>query len=236
MTREFLLFTASGKAHFMPTCAAVLVAATLASIPSPWGFMQYQSKELLTVMVPIAGTVLALALPAAQLAQSVVENFLSRVAELSKKPVEDLVAVFSRLAVQRRKDLASMYCVIVYSLCSFLFGAAGLLGMGSDLRVEGIISARDWIACASIGFLTASVLWFLPVVRSSFNTHLIDKILEMLQEATEAPAGVPPREHTVAASAAQDHGKAPQEHAHAPRQGGSADQGARAKPPHPRGT
>jgi hypothetical protein len=220
MNRGFLLFTEGGRARFIPTCLAVLIAATLASIPSSWGFIQYQSKELLMVMVPIAGTVLALALPAAQLAQSVVENFLSRVAELSKKPVEDLVAVFSQLAVQRRKDLASMYCVIVYSLCSFLLGAAGLLGAWSELKVGGVMSARDWVACTSIGFLIASVLWFLPVVRSSFNTQLIDKILEMLKEAT--PAVPHPREHAAAATAVtEDGGKKPRP-VHPARTGGSA--------------
>lgn len=74
---------------------------------------------------------------------------------------------FSNLAVQRRRDLASMYCVIVYSLCSFLLGAAGFLGLFADVKVRGVLSARDWIACTAVGFLIASVLWFMPVVRSS---------------------------------------------------------------------
>ena len=133
MASAFLFFTAKGKARFAPTCIAVLVISTLSAWRSSHGFFRYNPTDLLTILVPVAGTVVALALPAAQLAQSIVENFLSGVGELSKRPVRETVKFFSSLAVQRRRDMSSMFCVVVYSLCAFLLGVADLLGVFSGL-------------------------------------------------------------------------------------------------------
>jgi hypothetical protein len=203
VTRGSLVFTQTGEARFVPTTLAVLVAGTVSAISSPWGFLQYTSKDILTVMVPISGTVLALALPAAQLAQSVVENFLSSAGELSKNPIADVVQFLKGLAEQRRRDLSSMYCVIVYSLCSFLLGTAGFFVMLSNFALPGVINLSDWLACASVGFLIASVLWFLPVMRSSFDTRKVDKLIRMLESLANAAAARPSPQAPVAPQPAE---------------------------------
>lgn len=203
MTRVSLVFTQSGEARFVPTTLAVLVTGTLSAISSPWGFLQYTSKDILTVMLPISGTVLALALPAAQLAQSVVENFISSAAALSKKPIADLVKFLKVLAEQRRRGLSSMYCVIVYALCSFLLGSVDFFVTRSDFALPGLINLSDWLACVSVGFLIASVLWFLPVMRSSFDTKKIDELIRMLEPLGSAPAVDPIPQAPVAPKPAQ---------------------------------
>jgi hypothetical protein len=182
------LFSATGHARAVPTCLVVIVAAVLASVRTPGGMLAYKSSEVLAIVLPVAGTIVALALPAAQLAQSVMESFLSNAQELVKgnRPISGIVTFLSEVAAERRRDLEAMKWVVYFGLISFLAGLCGLLGAFSQAQIGENLAVRDLIACLATGFLVASVLWFLPVVRSSFNFAKADNLIELLRRAQAA--------------------------------------------------
>jgi len=169
---SFLFYTPTGQARLLPTCILVLLVTLALAIRVPTGLLAYKSDAVLTIVVPIAGTLVALALPAAQLAQSVMEAFLSSAQELIKgsRPIPAVADYLHDAAIERKRELAGVRCVIVFSVASLLAGLFGLLGpVTPGESPSGNFALRDFIASFSMTALVASILWLIPVVRSSFS-------------------------------------------------------------------
>lgn len=182
-------FTDVGKVRYSPTTAAAIIFASLASAQSTRGFLSYKSTDLLSLTLPIAGTIVALPLPAAQLAQSVIENFLSSARDLIKarKSIPEIIIYLTDSAVERRRNLEAMKCVVIYGAVSFLTGMIGAFGFLKDTTIGHMILIADFVACAATTFLVSSILWFFPVVLSSFDFRKGDKLIELLESASQVP-------------------------------------------------
>jgi hypothetical protein len=188
-----LFYDQSGRARLSLTFILVVLAAIPIAIRVPEGLFAYKSDGVLAIIVPIAGTLVALALPAAQLAQSVMESFLSSAQELIKggRAVHAVADFLGKVAVERRRDLEGIRCVIVFSVVSFLLGLFGTFNPGSPSEpFVGSIVARDLLASLATTSLVASVAWLMPVVWSSFNFAKADQLVDLLKKAPETP--VPP--------------------------------------------
>ena len=209
MSGSSLFFDKHGNARPVPTGIIVIAAAFLAAARVKGGFLSYESDKVIAIVVPVAGTIVALALPAAQLAQSVLESFLTNAQELIKSgdPIHGIVKFLTNLANDRRRNLEAMKMVVYFGLASFLIGMVGVLGAFHPEKISDSMAVRDVIACLSSAFLIASVLWFLPVVESSFNFGKADELIVLLKK-TPDPAGkskedaVPPAPATGAAGQA----------------------------------
>ncbi|WP_143787698.1 hypothetical protein [Paraburkholderia phenazinium] len=200
-----LIFDRNGKARALPIFGIVLLVAICSAMRTKFGFLTYSDKDALAVVVPIAGTIVALALPAAQLAQSVTTDILANAQGLIKtnRPLKDVRGFLEYRANMRRADLEAMKYVIYYSLASLLSGLAGLFGTFSQSMILfGNLPVPDFFTCFSATCLITSVLWFLPVIQSSFNLEAINKVIDLIKKS-ETPASPPvtPESTTPAPSA-----------------------------------
>lgn len=198
-----LIFDRNGKVRALPTFGIVLLVAVCSAMRTKFGFLTYSDKDALAVVVPIAGTIVALALPAAQLAQSVTTDILANAQGLIKtnRSLKDVRGFIEYRANMRRKDLEAMKYVVYYSLASLLSGLAGLFGAFSQsIILFRNLPVPDFFTCLSATCLVTSVLWFLPVIRSSFNLESVNKVIDLIKksETLESP---PPAPESTAPSA-----------------------------------
>ena len=190
-----LFFTHDGRARFLPTCILIAAAALLAAVRLPSGVLAYKSEAVLALVVPIAGTLVALALPAAQLGQSVMEAFLSSAQDLIKggRSVPAVADYLGKVAIERRRDLESIRCVIVFSIASLLLGLLGVFGlMSSGESIYPWLTARDLLASLATTSLVAAVAWLLPVVWSSFDFTKADQLIALLRQVPSSSPSPPP--------------------------------------------
>jgi hypothetical protein len=187
-----LFFSPDGRARYPATCVLVLVLTLCVSFRRPDGWLEYKSDAVLAILVPIAGTLVALALPAAQLGQSVIERLLSDAENLirSDRPIHDIADYLEKFAHEQKRNLEAIRCVIVYSVASFGVGLLGTLGlMGSVKLIDPSLAARDVLSSLSMSLLVVAVAWMLPVVWSSFNYSKAEQLVALLKKT---PATTPP--------------------------------------------
>ena len=179
-----LLFTPDGNVKHWPTVLVGVVAPVVMATNSAYGVFTYSSKEVTALTLPIAGTLVALALPAAQLAQGALNDFLSTAEELivADEPIPDVHNYLAKNLAQVRVVLQGTRCVVIYGIISFFLGMLGALGFLNDMEVITALLARNLIACASVVFLIIAVLWFIPVVISAFDFSRGDKLLKLLEK------------------------------------------------------
>ncbi|MBK6387992.1 MAG: hypothetical protein IPF71_15030 [Rhodoferax sp.] len=75
----------------------------------------------------------------------------------------------TNLANDRRRNLEAMKMVVYFGVGLVPDWHGRRAGCVSPGKISDSMAVRDVIACLSSAFLVASVLWFLPVVKSSFN-------------------------------------------------------------------
>lgn len=201
-------FTAEGDVRHWPSVIATVIVAIALASSSPYGIFTYSSKDVIALVLPMAGTLVALALPAAQLAQSTLENFLSTAEGLllQNKPIPDVRNYLTGVAKQYRRDLQATRCVVLFGLASFLVAIAGAFGFLSHVQLREWVTVPDLLASIAAALLVAAVLWFIPVVRSAFSFSKGDRLLHVLtptpKKAPEKPPPPAPENATTAAAAA----------------------------------
>lgn len=193
-TSSRFFLSSDGRARLLPTCLLVVTGALLGAVRLESGVLAYKSDAVLAMVVPIAGTLVALALPAAQLGQSVMEGFLGSAQDLIKggRPVPAVASFLEKVAIERRRDLESIRSVIIFSVASLLIGLLGIFGLlGSGGQWLPWIAARDVLACLATTSLVAAIAWLLPVVWWSFDFTKADQLIELLKQVPQVPA-LPP--------------------------------------------
>jgi hypothetical protein len=184
-----LLFTPEGQVNQWPTMAAVAVASIAVAFTSPFGTLTYSSKDVINLTLPVAGTFAALALPAAQLAQSSVSDFLSAAQTLlgTDQPLDAVRAYLSEQATQYRRDLGAARCAVYYSIASFFIAVAGMLGTFDDVTLFNNLSVKNLIAALSVTTLIVAICWLIPLVNSAFSFAKADELLSSLAGNKPAP-------------------------------------------------
>jgi hypothetical protein len=190
-----VLFTREGNVRYWPTAVVACTTPFVVSAKSQYGVLTYKSSDVIALVLPIAGTIVALALPAAQLAQAALVDFLATANNLvaAKQPIPEVYEYLSKRATKQRRDLQATRCVVIYGLASFLVAIVGCLGFLNDVRFGDRLGCRDFIACFSVILLVVAVLWFVPVVVSAFSflegDELMRRLADMAKKAgQQAPA------------------------------------------------
>jgi hypothetical protein len=180
-----LLFTDEGQVKHSPALLGIALASVAAALTSSHGILTYKSSDVINLTLPVAGIFAALALPAAQLAQSSVSDFLSAAQTLLKtsSPLPAIRSYLYDQAKQYRRDLNAARCAVLYSLASFFIAVAGMLGSFDDVSIYGTLGARDLIATVSVATLVVAVGWLIPVVNSAFSFATADRLLESLADS-----------------------------------------------------
>ncbi|RUL78387.1 hypothetical protein [Dyella choica] len=193
MKRLFLKET--GEATFFLSNVAIAVATLGLAIRSPWGFFTLDSKELLSVAVPVAGTLVALSLVAVQIAQSIMDNFSLATERLlkAKQPVQDVVSFLKKQAVFRRQDVQSTLAAVYFSIVSLVAGLLGEVLPADRFQLAGLASSPKDIASAlACTALLTAVAWLILILRLSVKLDEVDKVIALLDKPSKKPSGSPP--------------------------------------------
>jgi hypothetical protein len=168
--------------------AFVFLATTLLSISSPWGFFQVKAHEVASLVFPVAGTIVALALTAAGLASTFIGRLSDQMPDIYAPHPEFTAEARARAVLHRaealRKGIFPGWRGSVFVLCSFLLSAVALimpadpvpLGKGFNLAVDSVFSVSA-LACLIVGSL-----WFLPTVRFSFRGELLQQLIRSAEQ------------------------------------------------------
>lgn len=171
-TRAFWLEVSKAILHW-PSVLFVVCLSALASTKSSYGFLDFKAKELIALIFPISGTIVALALPAAQLSMELVARAVKDGIKLLTEAadVDDHIEYVRSEALKYRENLEPAWRAVVYALVSFLVSVIGSLGLfpGTELA--------DITATLSLGLLVVSAIWFYPTVKFAFNLEGIDLII-----------------------------------------------------------
>lgn len=183
---NILFYTPAGEARWLLSWGAVFLATLAVASRLPSGVLEYHGSTVLALVVPVAGTLVALTLPAAQLAQSAMAGFMSSAQELIKsgRPIPAVAEHLGQLATERKRDLAGIRCVIVFSVCALLAGLLGILDpTPAGGTPPGSLVLQDLLAAFATSCLVAAVIWLLPVVQSSFSFAQADHLVALLRKA-----------------------------------------------------
>jgi hypothetical protein len=180
----------------------VLVFTIITSMRVSDRFFSFDSSKLIDLVLPVAGTIVALALPAAQLAQSVLDRFLATAEELIKAgdPIGAIHSHLVKEADSHRRLLGATRFMVQYGLASFLIALTGALGIAKGKRLGPAFDLADVTAALAAGLLLAAVLWFLPVMKLAFDFSSGERLLELLSKHKPQAAD---------AVASSEHGKRP---------------------------
>jgi hypothetical protein len=164
--------------------AVVLISIAL-SIYTPLGILRVNANALASLIFPVAGTVVALALTAAGLSSS----FILKLSADLEHAYQDKNKSFSREArgwalIKRGRNLQRgvmpAWRGTVFVLFSFLLSAVALVAPPNKISLgrSGIGFSIDALFSSSaLGFLLVGSLWFIPAVRFSFRSELLENIL-----------------------------------------------------------
>ena len=185
-----------GYTRSFPSTVIVIVVALATSVSSPIGILGYEHQAVLGLVVPIAGTFAALALPAAQLAQAVQDKFKAGAEILIASEAGDLASVnrfLEKFSGDHRLVLGATRTAIYFGVIAFLVGLGGTFGVAESLSLPGVWKGGDFAASLSTAFLVAALLWFLPVVNLSFDLKQADRLVETLKKTQNTTAPRLPR-------------------------------------------
>ena len=191
MLMKRLFVNQLGYTRLLPSTVIVIIVALATSVSSPIGILGYEHQAVLEIVVPIAGTFAALALPAAQLAQAVQDKFKAGAEILIASEAGDLASVIrflEKFSVDDRFGLGATRFAILVGVIGFLVGVGGFSGVAVALSVPGVWRGGDFAASLSTTFLVAALLWFLPVVNFSFDLKDADRLVETLKKTHDAAA------------------------------------------------
>lgn len=155
-----------------PYLLLVFAFSLCIGLESSWGVFQFNSKELIGLILPISGTIVAFALPMAQLSM----DMMTRVEEeslriLARNYEGDPEYVLGKIPEYKAKFTLA-WRALLYALLSFLLSIMASLGPFSGSVF------LDLLVTASLGSLIVSALLFYPVVRFAFRLEAVDVIIK----------------------------------------------------------
>lgn len=143
------------------------------ALKSSYGFLVYNPKDLVGLVLPIAGTIVALALPAAQLSMEIITQTESEAVKFMLGPSdqEKRTEFVTEMLRQCRASLRPAWRAVVYALLSLIFSILGSLGFFLGTIIF------DLVVLMALGFLIVSAIWFYPTVKYAFKLEAIDTML-----------------------------------------------------------
>ena len=177
------------------------------SVKSPLGgWFQVDGPTLSGAVFQVAGTIVALVLPAAEMGRS----FYTKLEELlTQKVLPDLKSssaakareTFNAMLEEGRRGLDFAWRASVYALVSFLLASAGMVSRAFSMQadVAFALPPDDALAGLSLGFLIVSALGFFPAAWYAFSLESLERLKDVLSalsvpdtpKTEEKPAATP---------------------------------------------
>jgi hypothetical protein len=157
---------------------------------SPLGFLELDPGAGALVF-QVAGTIVALALPAAELSNSLfreTEGYIVRAALKPSLATDRLVQVADQSIHKLRDQLLPAWRGSVFALCAFVLSTLSLLLPQARVRLSGEVYwlPKDFLVGAALGFLLVGAFWFFPTAYSVFRLKAADTTLERVRRMVAA--------------------------------------------------
>lgn len=172
-----------GKTFFHPWSLVVagIIAAAL-GLAGPWVNDDSKIVEIGMSIFQVSGTMVALVLPASELANAFITKFSDKLVVLivgEGVPDEKAIIVIHRLTKQLRDNLQPAWRASVYALSSFLLSGVVMFVERINVTVRGVsFSWGLFLLGLSLGFVMVGAFWFFPTARYIFRLKLLDDIEE----------------------------------------------------------
>ena len=185
---------AFGKALLHPSVLLVIIPSVVLAMRSPWGVLTLDVTSLSSATFAIAGTMVALILPASQL----VNSFLVRLEDIIKSLIkaEDATTqqkdeVGNQFIDEVKRYLAPAWRASAFVFVSFLLSIAAMILPEREIPIDGpfALPVRSLIVGLAIWFLIVGSMWFLPAAWYSFDFALLEKMKETLRIIVDSERG-----------------------------------------------
>src|SRR5262245_14760574 len=174
-----------------------VLATTLITIffcvETPFGIIKINSNALASLIFPVAGTIVALALTAAGLASTFVLKIAADIPEIYQADegfsVQRKAGGIIDRVKELQRNLLPAWRGTIFVLISFLLSALTLVlpSVKVPLGIPGVrLSVDGFFASASLATVVVGTLWFIPMVRFSFRAKLLDELLTAATLRTQA--------------------------------------------------
>jgi hypothetical protein len=174
----------------LPTVCAVAAVSVVLCTPSLLPLPGLQPGALASAVFQVAGTMVALALPAAEMSNTMIGDAEKKLALLVDSDIATRVDVEARLAASRqltadlREHLVPAWRSAVYAFASLLCSAAALLAASVSASADAVSVQRDpaaVLAVVSLVCLVAAAAWVYPTVQYVFRLRFIDRLADLSQ-------------------------------------------------------
>jgi len=166
----------------------VLVITLLLGLKSPGGVFTVNAAALAALVFQVAGTMVALALPAAQLANGFFGQLEALLLETIRRDPGSLQAL-AKLASTFMIKLSYSWRATVYALVSFVLSALAMLLPSHTVEVlRWKLSIDEFTAAASLSFLLVGAALFYPTARFAFSLGQFDALKRAAEAMYRSPA------------------------------------------------
>lgn len=201
--------TSFGKALLHPSILVVIVPSILLATRSRWGMLNLDAATLASATFSVAGTMVAVILPASQL----VDTYLTRFEEhmktrLSNHPLPpDRIG---RMVKQNIEDLRAHFApawrASAFIFVSFLLSITAIIFPEREIHIcqSFVTPLRSLTAVLSIAFLVVGSMWFLPAAKYAFGLKTLDALERILTAYTNVEKAQSDAPEAVAGNQATD--------------------------------
>jgi hypothetical protein len=181
-----------------PSLLVVVLVTVALCLRVPWGLLDFDGRATTLGIFTVAGTIVALVLPAAEIANS----FITRLADrwlgfvIKEEGVADETKfeAIGDFANELKSNLEPAWRASIYALCAFVISSFGMLVPQKDFRLsEAVALSLDRLFTGlSLGFLIVGALWFFPAARYAFRLETIDRVKSTADKIFKRTAPIEP--------------------------------------------
>ena len=167
--------------HWKSLIGIFLITGFLA-ISSPIGLLDIKEQELASVVFQVSGTMVALALPAAQFSYALISEFERKLGKIFLSTMNDDTRrkeLIDEIRFDLKKHLFPAWRATVYVLVAFILSAAAMILPSTHIPIGATalyFSIDGLFASAALGTVLIGSSWFYPTARYAFSLGLLDKI------------------------------------------------------------
>lgn len=165
----------------------VFLMVLMLGVRSPWGNIDFNVREIATTVFSVAGTMVALILPASQLANAFIarmEDETLRVILEDPSDTQTKVQAVHQITNSLRGNLFPAWRASSFVFVSFLFATLAMIIPSSDLPLGSsplVMSVDRSIIAISLGCLLVGSAWFLPTARYTFSLDVLTDIEHVVE-------------------------------------------------------
>jgi hypothetical protein len=164
----------------------VLIVATLLALLAPTANAGTDITGIASSIFQVSGTMVALVLPASELANNFVTKFSDELFVIIESQTgvspEKKEETITNLSDELRLNLGPAWRASIYALSSFLLSCLAMFVPSMKAMLGSVpFSFGHFLLGLSLGFVMAGAFWFFPTARYIFRLKLLDDVKRFAQ-------------------------------------------------------